>query len=101
MTAHENLHPTTASAAPAPSHKEIAAEAEVLWRKRGRPTGCDEETWLEAERRLRQVGERIGCEYDETALSDPLSRLNLKSDDVMGELEELFADPPGKETTSL
>ncbi len=76
-------------------------EAEVLWRQRGCPSGRDDEIWLEAERQLRHVARIQQDADDEKALSDPLSRLDLKSDDVMGELEELFPDPSGKETTSL
>ena len=33
-------------------HEEIAARADMLWREKGCPQGCDEEIWLEAEREL-------------------------------------------------
>lgn len=85
----------------APSHEEIAVEAEVLWRQEGCPKDRDEAIWLEAERQLLQVARTYRNEQDEKALSDPLSRLDLKSDDVMGELEELFPAQTGKEPTSL
>lgn len=85
----------------APSHEEIAVEAEVLWRQKGCPENCDEEIWLEAERQLLHVARTYREELDDKALSDPLSRLDLKSDDVMGELEELFPGQTGRETTSL
>lgn len=85
----------------APSHEEIAAEAEVLWRQEGCPRDRDEAIWLDAERQLLRVARTYRNEQDEKALSDPLSRLDLKSDDVMGELEELFPAQTGKEPTSL
>jgi hypothetical protein len=40
-----------------------------------------------------------GC--GEIAATGPLSRLDLNTDDVMGELNELFPSSSGKETTSL
>jgi len=85
----------------APTHLEIAVEAEVLWRQRGCPHGLDKEIWLEAERQLHHVPRLAKDEADAIALADPLSRLNKASDDVMGELEELFPSRPGKSETSL
>jgi len=35
-----------------PLHDDISARARELWEKYGRPTGRDEEIWLEAERQL-------------------------------------------------
>jgi hypothetical protein len=35
-----------------PTHEEITRQAETLWLDKGRPTGCDDEIWLEAEREL-------------------------------------------------
>lgn len=84
-----------------PTHLEIAVEAEVLWRQRGCPHGLDREIWLEAERQLRNVPRLAEDEADMIALDDPLSRLDRKSDDVMGELEELFPSKAGKSATSL
>jgi hypothetical protein len=84
-----------------PSHEEISVEAEVLWRQEGCPKDRDKEIWLEAERRLLHVARTYRNEQDEKALADPLSRLDLKSDDVMGELGELFPAQTGKEPTSL
>jgi hypothetical protein len=100
-TALKKVPMSRANAAVAPTHEEIAVEAEVLWRQRGCPENRDEEIWLEAERQLFHVARTYRMEQDEKALSDPLSRLDHKSDDVMGELEELFPGPTGKETTSL
>jgi hypothetical protein len=100
-TALKKVPMSRANAAVAPTHEEITVEAEVLWRQRGCPENCDEEIWLEAERQLFHVARTYRMEQDEKALSDPLSRLDHKSDDVMGELEELFPGPTGKETTSL
>ena len=79
----------------APSHEEIAVEAEVLWRQEGCPMGRDDAIWLEAERQLFQVARAYRKTQDEKALLEPLSRLDLKSDDVMGELSELFPGPAG------
>lgn len=36
----------------APTHEEIAGRAQELWEKYGRPSGRDQEIWLEAERSL-------------------------------------------------
>ena len=95
------LKSTSCCANVAPSHEEISVEAEVLWRQEGCPKDRDKEIWLEAERRLLHVARTYRNEQDEKALSDPLSRLDLKSDDVMGELGELFPAQTGKEPTSL
>lgn len=84
-----------------PTHLEIAAEAEVLWRQRGCPHGVDNEIWLEAERQLRNVPRLAKDEADMIAVDDPMSRLDRKSDDVMGELEELFPSKAGESATSL
>ena len=84
-----------------PTHLEIAAEAEVLWRQKGCPQGADKEIWLEAERQLHHVPRLAKDEADMIALDDPLSRLDRKSDEVMGELEELFPSQTGKSETSL
>jgi hypothetical protein len=84
-----------------PTHLEIAVEAEVLWRQKGCPHGLDKEIWLEAERQLHHVPRLAKDEADMIALDDPLSRLDRKSDDVMGELEELFPSQAGKSETSL
>ena len=35
-----------------PTHEEISRHAEKIWHDRGRPSGCDPEIWLEAERQL-------------------------------------------------
>jgi hypothetical protein len=35
-----------------PTHEEISRHAETLWQDKGRPSGCDEQIWLEAEREL-------------------------------------------------
>jgi hypothetical protein len=50
-------HTTAQRTAPAevrrmPLHDDISARARELWEKYGRPTGQDEEIWLEAERQL-------------------------------------------------
>jgi len=83
-----------------PSHSEISRRAKALWMWRGCPESLDEEIWLEAERQLLRPSEPPG-KGNGAAPPEPLSRLDLKSDDVMAELEELFPGPTGKETTSL
>ena len=77
-----------------PSHEEIAVEAEVLWRQNGCPVDCDAAFWLEAESQLLQVAKAYQREQNDPAMAEPLSRLDPKSDDVMGELEELFPLQP-------
>jgi len=77
----------------APSHEEIAVEAEVLWRQEGCPHDRDDAIWLQAERQLFQVARAFRDVQDEKALLDPISRLNPKSDDVMEELNEIFLPP--------
>ena len=74
----------------APSHEEIAAEAEVLWRQEGCPKDRDAAIWLEAERKLVEVARAFRNAQDPKVIAEPLSRLDPKTDDVMGELEELF-----------
>jgi hypothetical protein len=61
----------------------------------------DEEIWLEAERVMERAMDFSMDDGDSIALADPLSRLDRNSDDVMGELEELFPQPTGRETTAL
>ena len=38
-----------------PTHDEISLEAQKLWQNRGCPAGCDNEFWLEAERKLMEA----------------------------------------------
>ncbi|CAM2930097.1 DUF2934 domain-containing protein [Rariglobus hedericola] len=37
---------------PTPTHEEITRRAETLWLDKGKPSGCDDEIWLQAEREL-------------------------------------------------
>lgn len=37
---------------PSLSPEDIARQAHQLWQERGCPTGCDDEIWLEAERKM-------------------------------------------------
>ncbi len=72
-----------------PTHDQIAARAQSLWREMGQPESRDEEIWLEAERQLRRTPtarrfERAGPE------------------ERMDELDAAYPDPStSKETTSL
>ncbi len=84
-----------------PTYSEISAEAEVLWRQRGCPSGVDEEIWLQAERQLHLFARMEKGEEQKTALADPLSRLDHRSDDVMGELEQLFPGSADGASTSV
>ena len=79
-----------------PSHEDVRAQAEVLWRQKGCPEGRNTEIWLEAERQLHGVAVAARAANDTLEQSNPLSRLDPKSDDVMGELEELFPEKAGQ-----
>jgi len=37
------------------SHDQIAERAYHIWLKKGRPTGCDEDNWIEAEKELAET----------------------------------------------
>jgi hypothetical protein len=84
-----------------PTHEEIAALAESLWRQNGFPQGRDEETWLEAERQLSRLPDPAGAERDRSTIADPRLGFNGGGNEVMEELDERFPGPTPKETTSL
>jgi hypothetical protein len=84
-----------------PTHAEIALQAEWLWRKEGCPLGKDELIWLEAERQVDKIPQARRYKWDLFSKSNPLSRLDRNSDDVMAELEELFPPPAGTVSTAL
>ena len=84
-----------------PTHEEIAAEAEVLWRQRGCPEGMDIPIWHEAERQLQFISRELRVKWASFARSNPLSRMDMHSDDVMAELQELFPNSASGVTTSL
>jgi len=63
------------------TYQKIAARAEALWRRKGRPAGRDNEIWLEAERQL------FGLQHQSASLED--------------ELSELFPGPADRSPTSL
>jgi hypothetical protein len=44
---------TTFGNTQAPTHENISRRAQELWEQYGRPSGRDEDIWLEAERQLR------------------------------------------------
>lgn len=94
--------PNSTNAILAPSHEEIAVRAEALWREMGCPRGCDKHIWLAAERRLHGQLRFEREERDRKALLDQLSLINnVKMENVMEKLEELYPGQSGKETTSL
>ena len=93
--------PTLPGARPLPTHRQIAIEAEVILRQRGCPTGDDVQIWLDAERQLHHVPAISRDKWERFALRNPLSRMDMKSDDVMAELEELFPSPSSQVSTAL
>jgi len=84
-----------------PSHGEIATKAESIWRRRGCPSACDEEIWLEAERQLSGRPDAAQRKRDRVALADPRFGFNQDPANLMGELDNRFPGPTGRETTSL
>jgi hypothetical protein len=75
----------------APSHAEIAARAQALWRQMGCPDSRDEEIWLEAERQLRRPHLSSRADWSDEG-----------PEERMDELEAIYPDPStSKETTSL
>lgn len=49
------MTPSLAGSPPTPpTHDAIAREAHRLWQDRGCPAGCDDEIWLETERRMNE-----------------------------------------------
>jgi hypothetical protein len=86
-----------AKSASGPSHDEIAARAESLWRQKGCPQGLSTEIWLEAERQLLRRTPRQGeLNYGGESLDQ-----GTPLDKVAEELDERFPDDTGRETTSL
>jgi hypothetical protein len=66
-----------AGAGSGPSHDEIAQCARELWNESGRPEGCDEAIWLDAERRL--VSARLEPDLSTTLTSPrPPEGINLR-----------------------
>lgn len=47
---------------PKPTHEQISRRAQQLWENGGRPSGRDEEIWLEAERQL-ATGEETSAAF--------------------------------------
>ena len=86
---------------PIPTHRQIAAAAEVLWRQRGCPTGDNVQIWLDAERQLDHLPRVSRDKWERFAQRNPLSRLDMSSADVMSELEELFPNSSGAASTAL
>jgi hypothetical protein len=98
---HRAAQPYSADIRSVPTHAEIAALAESLWRKNGFPLGRDEETWLTAERQLSRLPDPAGAERDRSTIADPHLGFNGSGKDVMEELDERFPGPIPRETTSL
>jgi hypothetical protein len=49
---------------PKPTHEQVSRRAQQLWENGGRPSGRDEEIWLEAERQL-AMGEETSAAFIE------------------------------------
>ncbi|AOS45474.1 hypothetical protein Verru16b_02555 [Lacunisphaera limnophila] len=56
-------------------HADIAQYAHQLWQSRGCPTGCDDEIWLEAERKLgrKPKGDPFGAATHASTVADNLA----------------------------
>jgi hypothetical protein len=88
---------TVINAGTIPCHREIAIQAEALWRDRGCPQGCDHEIWLEAEMHLYRKLRRERDERDEQTFA----ALNGTGGGLMGELESRFPGSNTRATTAL
>jgi hypothetical protein len=85
-----------------PSHDEIAARAEELWRERGCPHGQSTEIWLEAEQQLLRGATGRGKMGYGVASEDRPMRLDSDAKRPLEEeLDERFPDDTGREPTSL
>jgi hypothetical protein len=74
-----------------PSHAEISARAQALWRQMGCPDSRDEEIWLEAERQLKR-----------SPLPPQVEKSDSGPEERMDELDAIYPDPSTRrETTSL
>lgn len=58
-----------------PSHEEISRRAQELWERYGRPTGRDEEIWLEAERALQTTPEAAPTAPESASLAEASASL--------------------------
>jgi hypothetical protein len=92
---------SSSNAPVAPSHEEIMARAEALWREKGCPQGCDDEIWLEAEQQLFCQRHLKPDQRDVISTANPRFEFDQKSDEKIREFDERFSAPAGKETTSL
>lgn len=71
---NEAITPSTVGARQTVTHEEISRQAQELWEKYGRPTGRDEEIWLEAERAV-QSRERMSAERQSPPQPEATSEL--------------------------
>lgn len=84
-----------------PAHAEIAARAKLLWERRGRPAGLDDEIWFEAER---QIKDTSLARADDARFANPESLLDAAGDpgdDVDERLKQLVGAPGQRSATSL
>jgi len=93
--------PSVASPHGKPTHDQIRAQAEAIWRLKGCPIDQDDAIWLEAEYGLLRSKQLERDKRDQMALADPRFAFNTDQDDLMTELNERFSDRTGKEPTSL
>jgi len=83
------------------SHESISARAKVLWERRGRPDGQDDEIWYEAERHLRDSSL---ARADDARFANSGALLNgdaEPNDELDERLSEIAAPPGQRSATSL
>jgi hypothetical protein len=82
-------------------HETIAARAKLLWERRGRPAGRDDEFWHEAERHLRTPSL---AQADDARFADPgalLNRDGAPNDDLDNRLNEIANPAERRSATAL
>lgn len=67
-----------------PLHEEIATQAYTLWQHYGRPEGRDVSIWLEAERQVLGVDERVNQQSRGASESPALASALVADDPARG-----------------
>ena len=78
------------------THDEIALRAHRIWENRGRPSGYDDEIWLEAERQL--LSEQV-VSSSSLGASSSANSVDIDQDALAGRLDD-FGDPGNRSVTS-